>query len=60
MEDGYYNYVKCDNYDQWFKCNETRVEGLKNKEEIRDPNAYILFYKKTDMDPVLKFYNPLI
>ena len=59
LKDEYYNYVKCDSYEEWFKCDKYGVKENEKKEHISE-DAYILFYKKTNVDTALLFYNPLI
>ena len=57
----YYSFVKVDDYDEWYVCDDTYVKPLgKNKKQHIHPDAYLLFYKKAELEPSLLFLNPLI
>lgn len=63
----FYSILKCDSYEEWFKCDEERVVDITKNQSLLDSkkihiseDAYVLFYRKADIDPALMFYNPLI
>lgn len=46
----YFSYVRADK--KWYKCSDDKVEEADAKRVV-DPNAYLLFYQKTDFAPSL-------
>ena len=63
----YYSILKCDNYEEWFKCDEERVVDITKNQDLLSSkkvhiseDVYILFYRKAAIDPALMFFNPLI
>lgn len=55
----YYSQVKLDNYDEWFTCDDIFVKNEGRKEQV-NPDAYILFYTKNELDPALMLIDPRV